>query len=257
LKLEITIENLSSGDVKEFEIENLETSTGEISFTVNDWENIDNEEKKTVTITKDDEQIDVSDGTSGEEIDKIIDDRQNGGGTNRWIWVLISILSMIILGFGYQLTGIMENGKVLVDSVNVRPDFPIYGEPAFITVIIKNKGKTIENEKYTIIVSFTDENWLVGEMPIGLSDDSFKKGKTREVVMEWKPFFAGKHSLQVNVKVNQKITDKKSKIVHFSEEKPIEISSINEPKEMIVIDEPIEMIVIDEPYEYEEVTDHS
>lgn len=109
--LNICVEDITTGEIKEFRIEDVTTSAGEMSFEIIDWEKLDDEQEKSVIFSRGEKGIKISAMTTDEEIEKEF--RKAGEKEETNLWLLISIFSMLILalGVGYQRTIYTHNKK--------------------------------------------------------------------------------------------------------------------------------------------------
>ena len=234
LDLFITTKNLTSGEVKEFMLKGIKPSGRDISVIVNDWESLDSRTEKPVTISIGGYSVDVSSGTIWDEIEKQFTrlTTPTKVSLNLLKWIAIFLLPILALGAGYRVVIYGKSEEILFDSISIQPKKPRFGESANITAVIRNKGRPIKSKKQTITVKFYDENWLIEEISIDLSKEPFEKGKARKVTAEWLPFFPGKHTLFLTVDRNEKVTDRKTKIVYFAEEESIELGDRQQPIEL-------------------------
>jgi len=72
--LTIGYEDATTGEESEFEVVEVKTSEKEQSVAVDDWEKLDEAEEKPVTFTEGDKEVKVKEGTTGEEIEDLLEE---------------------------------------------------------------------------------------------------------------------------------------------------------------------------------------
>ena len=109
----ISVEDITTGEIKEFRIEDVATSAGEMSFEIIDWEKLDDEEKKSVIVSRGEKGIKISAMTTGEEIEKEFRKAGEKEETNLWLLILIFSMFILALGVGLQRTIYSQNKRAV------------------------------------------------------------------------------------------------------------------------------------------------
>lgn len=205
--LTIAEEDTTTGDTTEFELEGVKTSEDDQSFEVKDWEKIDDENEKPVTMTDGDAKVDVGTGTDADKIeDEIAEAKEDE--FDYWpimIGGIFIIILLVVISF-YFVSYHEVEGDLKVDHIEVDPKEPSNGEQSQIRVRIKNLGSALKGDKNQVTVTFYDDYDTIEEKKIDL-DSSFESGDERIMICTWTPDFVGVHTINVAVDIDDTESD--------------------------------------------------
>ena len=102
MDLHINAEVITTGEGKEFNIDDAKTSEEEMCFEIIDWGIPTDEPPTFLRVTKGDTKILVTTGKSGEEIEKDFEKASEKERSNLWFWILIFSMLIVVLGLCYQ-----------------------------------------------------------------------------------------------------------------------------------------------------------
>ena len=91
--LTIGYEDVRTGKKSEFELVKVRSSEKEQSIVVDDWENLDEKEEKPVKFKEGDKEVPISTGTSGEEIEEMLEEEED----EKEFPLVVTALSVIIV----------------------------------------------------------------------------------------------------------------------------------------------------------------
>jgi len=211
--LTIIYEDAKTGkEPEEFEVKLVRTSDEEQSFVVEDWEKLDDEEAKPVVFKEGEKEVKISTGTTGEELEKLIEEKEDG---EEFPWIpvvgVVALIVIVIIGAAFYLgylpqAHVEEKKRLTIVGVTTSPEPPKLDEKAEIKAIILTKDQTLLTGEHKILVGFFDGFGLISEMT--LSQDQLKPDTETELpAVTWTPKQSGEREINVVIEVDDKEAD--------------------------------------------------
>jgi len=230
--LKITIENLITGEVKQFTAVEVKTIEVETGFIVEDWQKLDDLDENPVLFFKKEETVEIHTGMSGIEIYRLLATSQDEEKS-----MLRSLLSYFLLGSVFAIASYqfhLHEGQfkdVIVDEIRVNPQEPMIETLTQITAVIRNEGISRKGTNHTLSVTFYENFVPLTKENLDLMENQFRTGETREITIDWTPTRSGRNTIHVAVDVDDVNVDTKWTMVHGHDVVPIPVDDkIDEKK---------------------------
>jgi len=219
----IVYENATSGEELEFKVNDVKTSGDEQSIAVDDWKKLDEAEEKPVTFTEGKTEVRVGEGTTGEEIEELIEKEEKKDEEFPWLAIgIVAILVIFLAGAAIYLGNLpilmgKKKGFIIL-SCEVIPESPTVGETAELTAILRNDGTAIAANEHEVLVTFFDEFDSIDELD--LSDTDFATSEEIKLpVVTWKPEKSGERSITAVLEIDGTEVEEHSFTVVVDDEK--------------------------------------
>jgi len=203
--LTISYEDSKTGEESQFEVVEVKTSDEDQSIAVDDWEKLDEDEEKPVTFKEGDTEVKVSEGTTGEELEKQIEEERK---EEEFPWLVVGVVTLLVIllvgaaaYLGYIPILVAKKKGLIVLRCELSPESPVLGEETEMVAILRNDGDTVKADEHTILVTFFDEFDPIDELDV--SDTEFASGEELTLpAVTWTPEKTGERPITVVIEID-------------------------------------------------------